>query len=156
MLFFLEEHRGALRGGSADRFPDRGKVSGVRRQGQDYLKSGASRRAALHNNIAAVVLDNFLHNRQPHARSVLFAKADEGLEQLVTNLRRDPGTVVANLQLDTIFDLAEIQIDATSLLRDAFARVEQEVVEDAFHLAGIEPALAAAFRMKVNADSLVF
>src|SRR5579863_3874349 len=117
---------------------------GVRTGGGDQRQADAKhrsrRRGALHNHIASVVLDDFLHHRKPQPRSIFFAITDERIEQLAANRLRNAPPIVGKAYFYSAGHFAQLYFHRSTVARNRLTGIQQQIVEGAFQFPGVKPS----------------
>src|ERR1700694_1865540 len=101
-----------------------------------------------------MILDNFLHRREPQPGSVFLATTDKGFKELAANQFRNAAPVVAHANLDPASDLTEPHIDATGVRHNRLTCIQQQVIEGAFQLLRIKPSGTVAFLADGDPDRM--
>src|ERR1019366_5579429 len=91
-----------------------------------------------------------LCDRKTQPRAVLLAIADEWLKQFVVKRGFHPGTIVGGPNFQVAIDLSHMYRDVAAANLGSLAAIQQQVVKDALHFAGIE--LSAVQPGRFNAD----
>jgi hypothetical protein len=103
---------------------------------------------------AIVVLHDLLRDRESQSRAILLAMADEGVEQFVADREFYSRTVVDDLNFQVAVLVGYGHANVTTADLRGLTAVQQQVVEDAFHLAGIELRVVQAGRVDGDGDPL--
>src|SRR5580692_1205000 len=97
-----------------------------------------------------MILNNLLHHRQSQSSSVFLTVAYEGLKQIPANGFRDAAAIVDQPNLQSPRNFPQIDVDFSALSRDRLTCVQEQVVQRALELSGIEPACAITFLTNSN------
>src|SRR5271168_1699716 len=89
-------------------------------------KNCSSVRSAFHQDLATVVLHDFLHDRKSESSPVFFAKTYKGMKQFVLNRFRDAGTVVRHLNRDRRAVPADRDLNSALAARCCFTGIQQK------------------------------
>src|SRR5450759_3111568 len=99
-----------------------------------------------------MVLHNLLRDRKTQSCAVFLAMADEWLKQLVAEGGFHPGTVVGSADFQIAIDLSHMYRDVAAANLGSLAAIQQQVVEDALHCAGIEGRAVQPVRFNADQD----
>ena len=82
-------------------------------------------------------MHDLLRNGQAQSRAVFFAVTDEGMKHLVADRRVEPRTIIDDANFEMVVTVLHRDRDVPTRRLHRLARIQQQVVEDPFHLAGI-------------------
>src|SRR5664279_329632 len=84
-----------------------------------------------------MVLHDFFCDRQSQSRAVFFSMTHEGMKYLVSYRHVESRTVIDNANIEMISAVLHRDRDMSTFGLYRLTRVQQQVVENPFHLAGI-------------------
>src|ERR1022692_1758445 len=91
-------------------------------------KNCSSVRGTFHQNLAAVILHNLLHDRKSKPGTVFFAEAYKGMKQFVLDRLRNAGTVVRDGNRDGGTGSVDQNLDSTLSTGRCLTCVQQKIV----------------------------
>src|ERR1035441_1646101 len=100
-----------------------------------------------------MVLHDLLRDRETQSRAVLLAMADEWLKQFVVERGFHPVRTVDDADFRVPVDPSQIHRDMAAANLRCLAAIQQQVVEYALHLAGIELRAVQSGRFKIGRAS---
>src|SRR6476661_8671782 len=103
-----------------------------------------------------MVLNNLLHHGEPQSSSIFFAVTDEGLEQLTANNFRNAASVVDDTDFDASPDFAQSHMNLAGLGSNRLAGIQQQVVQCALQLSGVEPSRTVALLIVSDTNRVEF
>src|SRR4051812_26433366 len=96
-------------------------------QRQPDSEDRTGRRSLLHGDVPAMVLDNLLYDRQPHARAIFLTMTYKRLKKIMTNHFRDSWPIVADPYLKALAIAPHPDVNVPALYRHNLASVQQQI-----------------------------
>ncbi len=112
--------------------------------GQGYQHDGAGLGRAFDADRAAVVVDDLADDGEAEAGAVGFAGADEGVEDVIADGRRDAGALVDDANLEGVAATLHLDEDAVMAFRSGFTGIQEQIEKDALEFPGVEHAFDIA------------
>src|ERR1700691_1061921 len=123
--------------------------------GKRDTKNSASVRGAFQHNLATMILHNLLYDCKSKPGAVLFAEAYKGMKQLVTNRLGNAGAVIGDGDGYRGTGAVDGNQNSAFAAGRGLTGIQQQIVESALQLAGIEPCQSLAVAANFNQSALM-